>query len=43
MLAYVTNWINVWKSVEDTWLPLFGWIAVVVIVIIVIQLIRKKK
>ncbi len=37
------NWDAVWQSVTDTWLPMFGWIAVIVIAIIVISIIRKRK
>ncbi len=36
------NWDAVWQSVTDTWLPMFGWIAVIVIAIIVISIIRKR-
>lgn len=37
------NWDAVWQSVTNTWLPMFGWIAVIVIVIIAISIIRKRK
>lgn len=37
------NWSAVWQSVTDTWLPLFGWIAVIIIAAIVIHIIRKRK
>jgi hypothetical protein len=37
------NWSAVWQSVTDTWLPLIGWIAVIIIVTIVIHIIRKRK
>lgn len=43
MLVYATNWPNVWKSLEDTWLPMFGWIAIIVIMVIVIRFVRRKK
>lgn len=37
------NWSAVWQSVTDTWLPLFGWIVVIIIAAIVIHIIRKRK
>ena len=37
------NWSAVWQSVTDTWIPLFGGIAVIVIAIIVIHIIRKSR
>ena len=37
------NWSAVWQSVTDTWLPLFGGIALIVVAVIVIHIIRKRK
>ena len=37
------NWSGVWQSVTDTWLPLFGGIALIVVAVIVIHIIRKRK
>ena len=37
------NWSAVWQSITDTWLPLFGSIAVIAAAIIVIHMIRKRK
>lgn len=37
------NWSAIWQSVADTWLPIFGWIAIVIIAIIVIHIIKKHK
>ena len=37
------NWSAVWQSATDTWLPLFGGIAVIVVAIIVIHFIRRRK
>lgn len=37
------NWDAVWQSVTDTWLPIFGWIAVIMTAFIVISIIRKHR
>lgn len=37
------NWNAVWQSITDTWLPLFGWIIIIVIAIILIRFIKNKK
>ena len=37
------NWSAVWQSVTDTWLPLLGGIALIVVAVIVIHIIRKRK
>lgn len=37
------NWNGIWQSIVDTWLPLFGWIIAIVIVVIVIRIIHKRK
>ena len=37
------NWSAVWQSVTDTWIPLFGGIALIVVAVIVIHIIRKRK
>ena len=33
----------VWQSITDPWLPLFGWIIIIVIAIILIRFIKNKK
>ncbi|WP_268877872.1 hypothetical protein [Anaerosacchariphilus polymeriproducens] len=42
MLSNV-NWNGVGQSILDTWLPLFGWIGMIVVVIIIICMVRKKR
>lgn len=37
------NWSAVWQSIENTWLPLIGTIAVVIIAAIIIHIIKKRK
>ncbi|EET58881.1 hypothetical protein BRYFOR_09169 [Marvinbryantia formatexigens DSM 14469] len=37
------NWSAVWQSITDTWLPLFGGVALIVILLIVIHIIKKHK
>lgn len=37
------NWSAVWQSITDTWLPLFGGIALIVAILVVIHIIRKRK
>lgn len=37
------NWNGVLQSIIDTWLPLFGWIIVIIIVVMVIKAINKRK
>ena len=37
------NWSAVWQSVTDTWLPLFGGTALIVVTVIVIHIIIKRK
>ena len=37
------NWNAVWQSITDTWPPLFGWIIIIVIAIILIRFIKNKK
>ncbi len=37
------NWSAVWQSITDTWFPLLGGIAVIIVAIIVIHVIKKHK
>ena len=37
------NWNAVWQNITDIWLPLFGWVIIIVIAIILIRFIKNKK
>lgn len=37
------NWSAVWQSVTDTWLPLIGIVAVIIIAAIGIHIFKKRK
>lgn len=37
------NWENVWQSVMDFWVPTFGWVIAIIVILIIIKLVKKKK
>lgn len=37
------NMDNVLQSIQDTWLPVFAFVGVIVLLIIVVTLIKKKR
>ena len=43
MLPENVKWEAVFQSIVDTWLPLIGMVAAVVVIAIIVHVVRKKK
>lgn len=37
------NWDAVFQSIVDTWLPLFGVVAAIIVIAVVVHFVRKRK
>ena len=37
------KWVAVFQSIVDTWLPLLGVIAAIVVIAVLVHIIRKKR
>lgn len=37
------NWSAVFQSIVDTWLPLFGVVAAIIVIAVVVHFVRKRK
>lgn len=42
-MFFATNWVNVWQSVHDIWLPTFLWIAAIIAVFVIVKVVQNKK
>ena len=36
------NWYNVWLSITDTWLPLAGIIAALIVLAFIVHVVKKR-
>lgn len=43
MLPENVKWDAVFQSIVDTWLPLIGMVAVIVVIAIIVHVVRKKR
>ena len=43
MLPENVNWNAVWQSITDTWLPLIGMVAAIILVAIIVHVAQKNK
>ena len=43
MLPENVKWDAVFQSIVDTWLPLIGMVAAIVVIAIIVHVVRKKK
>ena len=43
MLPENVKWEAVFQSIEDTWLPLIGMVASIVVIAIIVHVVRKKR
>ena len=43
MLPENVNWNGVLQSITDTWLPLIGMVAAIILVAIIVHVIQKNK
>ena len=43
MLPENVKWEAVFQSIVDTWLPLIGMVAAIVVITIIVHVVRKKR
>lgn len=43
MLPENVKWEAVFQSIVDTWLPLIGMVAAIVVIVIIVHVVRKKR
>lgn len=43
MLSENVKWDAVFQSIVDTWLPLIGMVAIIIVIAVIVHVVKKKR